>query len=239
MYFFTKTAWLCTNLVWNPVPVVKLLWVLHCSSSHSPANQPTTPTSLCTSPMWYKYSDECLKRGLLKVYFINLIPPLWEHVKGTWAKMGAQIPLWYKYSVECLIRGLLKGYFINLLPPLSEHVKGTWAKMGAHIPLFLVDQLSPLWQLVRNFLNSIENVQITNLRSYSSGAQYFYQYFELIPFSYCLGSEWSCWPVREASVTAIGSILLGKIIPTCAADFSLLNLPKGKSLGRSKPATNS
>ncbi len=27
--------------------------------------------------------------------------------------------------------------------------------------------------------------------------------------------------------------------PQCAADFSLLNLPKGKSLGRSKPATNS
>ncbi len=28
-------------------------------------------------------------------------------------------------------------------------------------------------------------------------------------------------------------------IYSCAADFSLLNLPKGKSLGRSKPATNS
>jgi hypothetical protein len=28
-------------------------------------------------------------------------------------------------------------------------------------------------------------------------------------------------------------------IEPCAADFSLLNLPKGKSLGRSKPATNS
>jgi hypothetical protein len=28
-------------------------------------------------------------------------------------------------------------------------------------------------------------------------------------------------------------------LPNCAADFSLLNLPKGKSLGRSKPATNS
>ncbi len=28
-------------------------------------------------------------------------------------------------------------------------------------------------------------------------------------------------------------------ISVCAADFSLLNLPKGKSLGRSKPATNS
>jgi len=27
--------------------------------------------------------------------------------------------------------------------------------------------------------------------------------------------------------------------PRCAADFSLLNLPKGKSLGRSKPATSS
>ncbi len=30
-----------------------------------------------------------------------------------------------------------------------------------------------------------------------------------------------------------------KGIVQCAADFSLLNLPKGKSLGRSKPATNS
>jgi hypothetical protein len=28
-------------------------------------------------------------------------------------------------------------------------------------------------------------------------------------------------------------------VPKCAADFSLLNLPKGKSLGRSKPATSS
>ncbi len=28
-------------------------------------------------------------------------------------------------------------------------------------------------------------------------------------------------------------------LTVCAADFSLLNLPKGKSLGRSKPATNS
>ncbi len=26
---------------------------------------------------------------------------------------------------------------------------------------------------------------------------------------------------------------------SCAADFALLNLPKGKSLGRSKPATSS
>ncbi len=30
-----------------------------------------------------------------------------------------------------------------------------------------------------------------------------------------------------------------KNVCPCAADFSLLNLPKGKSLGRSKPATNS
>ncbi len=29
------------------------------------------------------------------------------------------------------------------------------------------------------------------------------------------------------------------VIYNCAADFSLLNLPKVKSLGRSKPATNS
>jgi hypothetical protein len=28
-------------------------------------------------------------------------------------------------------------------------------------------------------------------------------------------------------------------IKYCAADFALLNLPKGKILGRSKPATNS
>jgi hypothetical protein len=29
------------------------------------------------------------------------------------------------------------------------------------------------------------------------------------------------------------------IFSTCAAGFALLNLPKGKSLGRSKPETNS
>ena len=59
-----------------------------------------------------------------------------------------------------------------------------------------------------------ECLQLTKLQSYSSGAQYFYQYSELIPSLYCLGSDWSCWPVREASVTAIGSIFLGKLIPT-------------------------
>ncbi len=29
------------------------------------------------------------------------------------------------------------------------------------------------------------------------------------------------------------------VVTGCAADFALLNLPKGKSLGRSKPATSS
>ncbi len=38
----------------------------------------------------------------------------------------------------------------------------------------------------------------------------------------------------------IFSVVLDQIwVYLCAADFSLLNLPKGKSLGRSKPATNS
>jgi hypothetical protein len=30
-----------------------------------------------------------------------------------------------------------------------------------------------------------------------------------------------------------------KTYPNCAAGFALLNLPKGRSLGRSKPETNS
>ena len=34
-------------------------------------------------------------------------------------------------------------------------------------------------------------------------------------------------------------VLLLKLKGMCAAGFALLNLPKGKSLGRSKPATNS
>ncbi len=34
-------------------------------------------------------------------------------------------------------------------------------------------------------------------------------------------------------------VSLKNIQHKCAADFSLLNLPKGKSLGRSLPATNS
>ena len=33
--------------------------------------------------------------------------------------------------------------------------------------------------------------------------------------------------------------LRGPVDRCCAADFALLNLPKGKSLGRSKPATSS
>ncbi len=33
--------------------------------------------------------------------------------------------------------------------------------------------------------------------------------------------------------------LLHSELPYCAAGFALLNLPKGKSLGRSKPETNS
>ncbi len=35
------------------------------------------------------------------------------------------------------------------------------------------------------------------------------------------------------------TIALSKPLDTCAAGFALLNLPKGKSLGRSKPETNS
>ena len=37
----------------------------------------------------------------------------------------------------------------------------------------------------------------------------------------------------------VSSWSLKKYICNCAADFSLLNLPKGKSLGRSKPPTSS
>ena len=40
----------------------------------------------------------------------------------------------------------------------------------------------------------------------------------------------------ESKISTMRCILL---INKCAADFALLNLPKGKSLGRSKPATNS
>jgi hypothetical protein len=35
------------------------------------------------------------------------------------------------------------------------------------------------------------------------------------------------------------SFSVNLILNGCAADFALLNLPKGKSLGRSKPATSS
>ncbi len=40
-------------------------------------------------------------------------------------------------------------------------------------------------------------------------------------------------------IDAVIMIICSIVIIICAADFSLLNLPKGKSLGRSKPATNS
>jgi hypothetical protein len=37
----------------------------------------------------------------------------------------------------------------------------------------------------------------------------------------------------------VNEVFLYQNMYFCAADFSLLNLPKGKSLGRSKPAANS
>ncbi len=57
------------------------------------------------------------------------------------------------------------------------------------------------------------------------------------------GQQISTWPKSFWFPTRI-RIQIGLWIRTllvykCAADFSLLNLPKGKSLGRSKPATNS
>ncbi len=44
---------------------------------------------------------------------------------------------------------------------------------------------------------------------------------------------------KFAKTNAVNLALFYVNIYECAADFSLLNLPKGKSLGRSKPATNS
>jgi hypothetical protein len=48
-----------------------------------------------------------------------------------------------------------------------------------------------------------------------------------------IGTEVAQFPEKEY----INGIFLA--VHNCAADFSLLNLPKGKSLGRSKPATSS
>ena len=46
--------------------------------------------------------------------------------------------------------------------------------------------------------------------------------------------------MSDLYVPTIGlPILLQENMWTCAAGFALLNLPKGKSLGRSKPETNS
>ncbi len=44
---------------------------------------------------------------------------------------------------------------------------------------------------------------------------------------------WTCY------LLLVSYYMRKKIAYCCATDFSLLNLPKGKSLGRSKPATNS
>ncbi len=48
------------------------------------------------------------------------------------------------------------------------------------------------------------------------------------------------WPSSSPDCKPLDYFLCGvSEFRVCAADFSLLNLPKGKSLGRSKPATNS
>ncbi len=45
--------------------------------------------------------------------------------------------------------------------------------------------------------------------------------------------------LQHFSMRNAGCFLHLSNLNNCASDFSLLNLPKGKSLGRSKPATNS
>ncbi len=44
---------------------------------------------------------------------------------------------------------------------------------------------------------------------------------------------------QNMKISKCFSLFAGVVDTGCAADFSLLNLPKGKSLGHSKPATNS
>jgi hypothetical protein len=44
---------------------------------------------------------------------------------------------------------------------------------------------------------------------------------------------------RRRNQFEFNNVTTRKPVQLCVADFSLLNLPKGKSLGRSKPATNS
>ncbi len=61
-----------------------------------------------------------------------------------------------------------------------------------------------------------------------------------VPLLFCLFAYLVL--AKFAAVTKFRYALFEKFNPVerlCAADFSLLNLPKGKSLGRSKPATNS
>ncbi len=56
------------------------------------------------------------------------------------------------------------------------------------------------------------------------------------------GSTVITWTAGESFTSMSIFFIIHKIEEEknlCAADFSLLNLPKGKSLGRSKPATNS
>jgi len=57
------------------------------------------------------------------------------------------------------------------------------------------------------------------------------RYFHCVPFAS------SCRFITFTAFLSLHSIF--RCFHCCAADFSLLNLPKGKSLGRSKPATNS
>ena len=59
--------------------------------------------------------------------------------------------------------------------------------------------------------------------------------FELLSFGKSSTAPYKSW---KKNVCKIGRAGYQKK-RNCATDFSLLNLPKGKSLGRSKPATNS
>ncbi len=63
-------------------------------------------------------------------------------------------------------------------------------------------------------------------------------------FHNCRFSKYQGYKIKFKKITQVATAEISKIRESetnrvCAAGFALLNLPKGKSLGRSKPATNS
>jgi hypothetical protein len=167
----------------------------------------------------------------------------WEwDIVSSWRGMTARI--WCFHFVHCCpCKRKFKGAV-----PQDFWLQVSWISFH-QAPEYLVRAVSNLFKN----LPQVSLTLVTNLQRWPA-AHMFFQICKFLgsirncnsgnfwdirvpKFQICKFCWWASLQIFHRKTERIKHLFLK--FPLCAADFSLLNLPKGKSLGRSKPATSS